>query len=206
MATIGLDSMYYSKITDAASTGYETYGSPQKLAKAMSAELSVELAEAILYADDGAAYAIKEFQSGTLKLGVDDIGTAIAADLTGATVDQNGALISASEDMGTPVAIGFRAKMPNGKYRYFWLYRVLFSVPNTSLETKGENITFQTPSIEGTIMRRNKPDDGGKHPWKAEVRDGDTGVDASTISGWFTSVYEPDQTPTPPPDGDGDVT
>lgn len=200
MATIGLDSMYYSKITDAASTGYETYGSPQKLAKAISAELSVELAEAILYADDGAAYAIKEFQSGTLTLGVDDIGTAIAADLTGATVDQNGALISASEDMGTPVAIGFRAKMPNGKYRYFWLYRVLFSVPNTSLETKGENITFQTPSIEGTIMRRNKPDDGGKHPWKAEVRDGDTGVAASTISGWFTSVYEPDHTPTPPND------
>lgn len=198
MATIGLDSMYYSKITEAASTGYETYGSPQKLAKAISAELSVELAEAILYADDGAAYAIKEFQSGTLTLGVDDIGTAIAADLTGATVDQNGALVSESEDMATPVAVGFRAKMPNGKYRYFWLYRVLFSVPNTSLETKGESIAFQTPSIEGTILRRNKPDGSGKHPWKAEVRDGDTGVAAATISGWFTSVYEPDYTPPSP--------
>lgn len=198
MATIGLDSMYYSKITEAAATGYETYGSPQKLAKAISAELSVELAEAILYADDGAAYAIKEFQSGTLTLGVDDIGTAIAADLTGATVDENGALVSHSEDMGAPVAVGFRAKMPNGKYRYFWLYRVLFSIPNTSLETKGESINFQTPSVEGTIMRRNKPDDSGKHPWKSEVRDGDTGVAAATISGWFTSVYEPDHTPSSP--------
>lgn len=204
MATIGLDSMYYSKITDAASTGYETYGSPQKLAKAISAELGIEPAEATLYADDGAAYVIKEFQSGTLTLGVDDIGTTAAADLTGATVDQNGALVSESEDMATPVAVGFRAKMPNGKYRYFWLYRVVFAATDISLETKGESITFQTPSIVGTIMRRNKPDDSGKHPWKAEVREGDTGVDTSTISGWFTSVYEPDHTPPSPPNGGGE--
>ena len=40
----------------------------------MTAELSVELAEATLYADDGAAEVVKEFQSGTLTLGVDDIG------------------------------------------------------------------------------------------------------------------------------------
>ncbi len=44
------------------------------LAKAISAELSVELAEATLYADDGAAEIVKEFKSGTLTLGIDDIG------------------------------------------------------------------------------------------------------------------------------------
>ena len=51
MATIGLDKLYYAKITEDAS-GNETYGDPQPLAKAMTAELSVELAEATLYADD----------------------------------------------------------------------------------------------------------------------------------------------------------
>ena len=56
MATIGLDKLYYAKITEDAS-GNETYGDPQPLAKAMTAELSVELAEATLYADDGAAAA-----------------------------------------------------------------------------------------------------------------------------------------------------
>ena len=54
MATIGLDKLYYSKITEDAS-GNETYGTPTILAKAISAELSVELAEATLYADDVAA-------------------------------------------------------------------------------------------------------------------------------------------------------
>ena len=34
--------------------------------------------------------------------------------------------------------------------------------------TKGDSITFSTPTIEGTILRRNKVDAQGKHPWKAE--------------------------------------
>ncbi|MBQ1309564.1 MAG: phage tail protein, partial [Ruminococcus sp.] len=63
--------------------------------------------------------------------------------------------------------------------------------PATNLATKGESITFQTPTIEGTVMRRNKPDTQDKHPWKTEVTDGDTGVSAATISGWFSAVYEP---------------
>ena len=106
MATIGLDKLYYAKITEDAS-GNETYGDPQPLAKAMTAELSVELAEATLYADDGAAAVVKEFQSGTLTLGVDDIGVTVAQDLTGATIDGNKVLVSTSEDGGTPVAVGF---------------------------------------------------------------------------------------------------
>ena len=54
MATIGLDKLFYAKITE-DEDGNETYATPTSLAKAMTAELSVELAEATLYADDGAA-------------------------------------------------------------------------------------------------------------------------------------------------------
>ena len=148
MATIGLDRLYYAKITEDAS-GDETYETPVPLAKAISAELSVELAEATLYADDGAAEIIKEFRSGTLALGIDDIGVTAAGDLTGATIDDNHVLISTSEDGGDPVAVGFRAKKANGKYRYFWLYRVKFGIPATNLATKGDSITFSTPTIKG---------------------------------------------------------
>jgi phi13 family phage major tail protein len=190
MATIGLDRLYYAKINE-ESNGDETYDTPEPLAKAITAELSVELAEATLYADDGAAEIIKEFKNGTLSLGIDDIGTAIASDLTGATIDDNKVLISSSEDGGDPVAIGFRAKKANGKYRYFWLYRVKFGIPATNLTTKGDSITFSTPTIEGTVLRRNKLDGQGKHPWKAEVNEGDEGVTTEIITGWYTEVYEP---------------
>ena len=189
MATIGLDKLYYAKITE-DKDGNETYASPVQLAKAISADLSVELAEATLYADDGAAEIAKEFKSGTLSLGVDDLGGTVASDLTGSTIDSNGVVISAAEDGGDPVAIGFRAKKSNGKYRYFWLYRVKFGIPATALATKGDSITFNTPTIEGTIMRRNKVDTKGKHPWKAEVTDGDV-LDPDVITNWYKQVYEP---------------
>ena len=157
----------------------------------MTADLSVELAEATLYADDGAAEIVKEVKSGTLSLGIDDIGASVASDLTGATIDKNGVVISTSEDGGSPVAVGFRAKKANGKYKYFWLYRVIFGIPATNLATKGDGITFSTPTIEGTILRRNKPDGRNQHPWKAEATEGDTTVSAATITNWYKEVYEP---------------
>lgn len=193
MATIGLDKLYYATITD-DENGEEIYGTPTQLAKAISAELSVELAEATLYADDGAAEIVKEFKNGTISLGVDDIGSTTAAALTGVTVDKNNVVVSNSEDGGDPVAVGFRAKKSNGKYKYYWLYRVKFGIPATNLATKGDSITFSTPTIEGTVLRRNKPDTSGKHPWKAEVTEGDKDVPTAVISAWYTEVYEPDYT------------
>ena len=190
MATIGLDKLYYAKITE-DKDGNETYETPTPLAKAMTADLSVELAEATLYADDGAAEIVKEFKSGTLSLGIDDLGASIASDLTGATIDSDGVIISTQEDGGAPVAVGFRAKKANGKYKYYWLYRVKFGIPATNLATKGDSITFSTPTIEGTILLRNKVDGANKHPWKAEATEGDAKVSADIIANWYKQVYEP---------------
>ena len=189
MATIGLDKLFVAPITE-DSNGNETYGTPVQLAKAISAELSVELNEAILYADDGQAESVKEFKSGTLSLNIDDLGHANAALLLGAEIDENGVLISRGEDNPTYVAVGFRARKANGKYRYFWLYRVQFAVPGTSLATKGDSITFSTPTIEGTIFQRKKVDGRSKHPWKAEVTE--DGTNQTVINAWYTAVYEPD--------------
>jgi phi13 family phage major tail protein len=201
MATIGFDKLYYAKITHGADET-EIYDAPVPLAKAIKADLSVELAEAVLYADDGAAEVIKEFKNGKLSLGVDDIGRAAAEELTGAVTDDNGVLVSSGEDIGMPVAIGFRAQKGDGRYRHIWLYRVKFGVPATNLQTKGDSISFQTPTIEGLVMRRNKLDGNNKHPWKAEVTEGEPGVSAETVSGWFSKVYEPvyGGTPVIPPD------
>ena len=193
MATIGLDKLYYAEIT-IGEDGYESYGTPTKLAEAMTAELSVEVASATLYADDKASEVLKEFTSGTLSLGVKDIGKEVASILLGSKIDSNGAVVSSGGDDGKYVAIGFRALKPNKKYRYFWLYKVKFGIPTTSLTTKGESIEFATPTIEGTIMQRNKPDADGRFPWKAEITEGESEVSAETISSWYTEVYEPTYT------------
>ena len=189
MSTIGLDSLYYATITE--TDGEETYGTPEALSKAIKADMSAEVAEAILYADDAAAEVVKEFKQGKISLNVQELGAAKAAALLGATVDSKGVLVSRAEDVAPAVAIGFRARKSTGDYVYYWLYRVVFAIPADSLQTKGDSINFATPTIEGTILRRNKADEKGGHPWRAKADEGDAGVDAATITSWFTQVYEP---------------
>lgn len=189
MSTIGLDSLYYATITE--TDGEETYGTPEALSKAIKAEMSAEVAEAILYADDAAAEVVKEFKQGKISLNVQELGATKAAALLGSTVDSKGVLVSRAEDVAPPVAIGFRARKSTGDYVYYWLYRVVFAIPSDSLQTKGDSINFATPTIEGTIVRRNKADTKGKHPWRVTADESESGVDATTITGWFTSVYEP---------------
>lgn len=189
MATIGLDNLYYSVITDGANG--ETYAAPVSAAKAISADLSINIAQAVLYADDGAAESVKEFQGGTISLGVADLGSAVAAALIGGTVDSKGVLVSRAEDVAPYVAIGFRARRSNGKYEYYWLYRVQFGIPGANFATKGDGINYSTPKIEGTVFRRNKPDTQSKHPWKTSIIEGESGADATTVTGWFGTVYEP---------------
>lgn len=190
MAQIGLKNLFYALITEDA-FGNETYGTPVRLAKAITAEMSINSNDATLYADDGADVVFRDFINGTITLGVNDLGNAVAAQLLGGSIDSNGALVSTGEDVPPPVAIGFQSRSARGGDRYFWLYRATFAIPNESLNTKGESIEFSTPSIEGTITVRNKVDSNGKHPWKYEIKAGDAGVDATTITNWFNAVVEP---------------
>ena len=72
MATIGLDKLYYAEITE-DSEGNETYGTPTSLAKAISADLSVELAEATLYADDELFTRLFYYGTAQLHLGSEEV-------------------------------------------------------------------------------------------------------------------------------------
>ena len=58
---------------------------------------------------------VKEFKSGTLSLGIDDIGSDAAAALVGAVVDTNGVLVSGGEDASKYVAMDLeqREQMAN---------------------------------------------------------------------------------------------
>ena len=154
MATIGLRDLYRAPITIGTS-GAEEYGTPVRMAKAISAELSVEVAEAILYADEGADEVVKEFVSGEITLNVNE---------------------------APYTAIGFRAKKAGGTYKYIWLYKVKFAIPDENYTTKGDSIEFTTPEIVGQFIKRS---DG---LWKAEHVAEPTN---SVATAWFTSVREP---------------
>lgn len=98
MATIGLRDLYRAPITIGTS-GAEEYGTPVRMAKAISAELSVEVAEAILYADDGADEVVKEFVSGEITLNVNDLLPADLAALLGQKQDADKVVYGADTDL-----------------------------------------------------------------------------------------------------------
>ena len=181
MATIGLRDLYRAPITTEGS-GPETYGSPVRMAKAISAELSVEVAEAVLYADDGVDAIAKEFVAGEIKLNVNDLLPADLAALLGQKQDDDKVVYGSDSDEAPYFAIGFRAKKMGGMYKYIWLYKVKFAIPSESYTTKGDSIEFTTPEITGQFIKRA---DG---LWKAEhVALPSEGVAQS----WFTKVREP---------------
>ena len=189
MSTIGLDKLYFAKITEAAETGYETYGSPFAAPGVQSADFQLNIATVKNYADDGTWEEVREFVDGTITIGAASLGSSLVHDLTGAVLDGKGILIAADEDEPPLVAVGFRSLRADHTYEYVWLYRVKFTVPDKNYATKGESISFSNMSIVGTINRRKKPDYNSRHPWRAF---GDPATaDATTISGWFSSVYEP---------------
>jgi phi13 family phage major tail protein len=180
MATIGLRDLYRAPITTAEG-GAETYGTPVRMAKAISAELSVEVAEAILYADDGVDEIVREFVSGELKLNVNDLSPADLAAILGQTQDDDGVVFAGENDEPPYFAIGFRAKKTGGQYKYIWLYKVKFAIPSEKYATKGDKLEFSTPEITGQFIKR--PDG----LWKADAV---AAPDDPVAETWFTAVRE----------------
>jgi phi13 family phage major tail protein len=187
MATIGLRDLYRAPIT-IAEDGTETYGTPVRMAKAITVEMSVEVAEATLYADDGVDETVKEFVSGEISINANDLMPADNAAILGQTQDDNNVVIASEDDEPPYMAIGFRAKKANGQYKYIWLYKVKFGIPDETYNTKGDSVEFATPTIVGTFIKRAD----GK--WKAEHVADPT---QETAASWFTEVYEAVETITP---------
>lgn len=175
--TIGLKDLVVATITE-GKDGKATYGTPEKMAEVMTADLSVTTAEGTLYADDAVSESVKEFVKGALKLGIKDLETKIIAMLLGQTVDKDNVIYGGADDEPPYVAIGFRAKKSGNKYRYIWLYKVKFKIPNEKFQTKGEAIQFNTPEIEGEFFKRAD----GK--WKADY----VGVETEEPAASFLST------------------
>ena len=190
MATIGLRDLFYATITPQPN-GKDLYGKPVRMAKAIQVGLSTQTAEANLFADDAVDETAKEFVSGTLTINMNDLDPKHQGVLLGQKTDADGVVYANGDDEAPYVAVGFRATKTRGRFRYVWLYKVKFAIPDENYQTKGDSITFQTPSIVGTCIKRN---DG---EWKADY----VGLPTDTSSTkWFDAVREKNMTPTEPTD------
>jgi phi13 family phage major tail protein len=178
---VGLDQLHYAIMDD---EDLETYEAPVAIPGTIMANIVPTTNAATLYADDKAWDVAMSLGDIALVLNVADIPTADRAAWLGHTVDANGVLVRKDTDHAPYVAIGFRRKMSNGKYRYVWLLKGKFRAEEQNANTKTDTPTFQTPTINATFMPRDTD-----RQWQSVVNEGDPGVETATLTSWFDSVY-----------------
>lgn len=172
MATIGLKYPVVGKYSESGGVVSHTDG--MVLAKAIQAGISITLFGTTLYADDGLSESDKGFQEGTIDLNIDDLSQDAAKFIFGATEAAGGVtgddttkmLVYKGDDDVPDVGVGFyapRKKSGVRSYRAIFFTRIKFGYPNETLDTKGEQITYGTPTIQGAIQL----DATGE--WKREI-------------------------------------
>lgn len=178
MAKIGLSKPYYAIYSNSGNT--VTYSNGGSMGKAIDVDVSIDTADDNnLYADNSVAETDRTFGSGTVSLNTDDLSHDVSkailglheesiTGITGITDTSPKELIYDDRQVTPYLGIGFIIKKRVGgvdAWRAVVLRKVMFSVPSDAATTQGESIEWQTPTVEGTIMR----DDGTYHAWKSET-------------------------------------
>lgn len=153
MKKIGLKYPVCALYSDAS--GSVGYSNGMIIGKAMSAAIAWTKNNVKLYADDGVDDTDQSISGGTITFGLNELIYEVQAMILGHELN-NGELIVNESDIAPYVGFGFYGKVKrNGafKYRAVWLKKVQFGEPNDDTNTQGETMAFQTPSIEGSIMK-----------------------------------------------------
>jgi phi13 family phage major tail protein len=150
---IGLRDVHYAILTTDDENGV-AYAAPVKIAGAIQANINPNPLHEVLFADDGPMETSSTIGDIALELNMAEISAAVKAALLGHDFS-DGVLTKKSTDISTSVAIGFKALKSNGNYKFIWLLKGKFSPSTDEYGTKKDTIEFQTPSLEGSFVRRD---------------------------------------------------
>lgn len=171
MPQFGLRGIKVAKYVN--TNGTISYTDLQEVGKAMQANFELRRAEARLYAEDGLAEYMTSATGGTISLGVayikDDAQKLMfgLADKTrsvtpsGGTAKSVTGLAVSAKSEGVYVGVGFYCPAVKDSVKTFWCCRIakaMFGPPSMSLQTKGENIVFNTPTTTGEMLMDDSAD------------------------------------------------
>lgn len=169
MPQFGLRGIYAAKYNN--NSGTVTYTNKTAVGDAITANLELRFAEGRLYAEDMLAEYMRKATGGTISLGVKYIKDAAQTLLFGVTTKARSisykptggatttvtatSTVTGGNTEGDYVGIAFYSPdMVDGvkKYSCVFVKKALFGPPAMSLQTMGENITFQTPTTSGEFL------------------------------------------------------
>lgn len=175
---IGLRDVYYALLTQDDTIGV-AYDAPERIIGAITANINPNPSTETLFADDGPMETASTLGDIELELVMADIPLPTLAVLLGHTYVGN-VLRKSAADIPPWLALGFRALKSNGNYRYVWLLKGKFMVPEETHETRSDSIDFQTPTINGAFVRRDFDDE-----YQIMGDEDEAGFDGAN---WFTTA------------------
>lgn len=184
---IGLRNLVYSIMTKDDFTGV-AYNTVKNIIDAMDAKITPKTNSDIVYADDGPSEVITVQGETTVELGVKYLPLDVQADLLGHSI-VGGVLIRKASDIPPYVAIGYKTVKSNNKFRYIWLLKGKFEVPDQENQTKEAKANPKYPKLKGTFVKRNFDD-----AWIKETDEDYSGYNNSIGANWFNAVENPDPT------------
>lgn len=184
----GIMDVFYAPLAEAAVdsvTTKPTYSTPKVMGKSIEVTITPTYKEGKLYASNATVRNRKQVDTYAVSFNADKIAPEILQELLGRTIDTNKVQKIKGNDIPATVALGLAYTLDDGEKELWWLYKGSFWEPVKSGKTEGENVEYQTPTIEGVFLRRIFDNEIA-----AVVETGVTGIGATVESGWFTAVYE----------------
>ncbi len=178
---VGLNSLYYAVLTKDDATGV-SYLAPVKIAGAINAKISPKSNTEVLYADDGPDETATALGEIDVEFEAKDISLTDQAALLGHSI-VGGVMLKKATDVAPYVALGFMSKKSNGHYRYIWLTKGMFALPDQEYATGEDKPKFQTPKLKGTFVKRAYDD-----LWQRIADEDHPDYVASIGANWFNSV------------------
>lgn len=171
MAITGLKGVRGAELVNGA------YQNPFHIGDAMTANLSITMAEGSLYANNRRKEHKEKFDTGSLELGVDDLIDTVQAKMYGhdtetVTIGEGADAktltvnVSNADDRPKSLGVGFFQTVTRDDvdlFRVIVLTKVQFAEPTDNAQTADNNITMNGRTTTGTILSR---DDG---IWKYDV-------------------------------------
>ena len=161
MPTFDLRGIHVAKYIN--TNGTITYDEPVSAGDAMNANLELRFAEGRLYAESVLAEYIKLATGGTISIATKYIPNDAQTLMYGTqestrTVNEDKTVKGikfTAKDVASYVGVSFYAPdMIDGvsKYTCVFIARALFGPPSLAYQTRGESITFQTPTTSGEFL------------------------------------------------------
>lgn len=178
-ATVGVESLVYAVMTDTSAMTYDTV---KAMAPLINVKISPKINTESLYADNRKVEVSSALGDIDVEIEQQDLPLEVQADVLGHSLNATtGVMTYNDDDLAPYVAIGFKIRKANGKYKYIWLLQGRFEEFSDEAATKEDKVKFQTPKLKAAFLPRI---DGN---WKY-VADQDSGTVPATF---LDAVYSP---------------